>query len=93
MDKEEKLNRVLTRIKNFSVKDFYKTDIYNRRGTEIQRYMFGDLSVDAYNGLLRVKFKDEIIDHYYDAKDGKDRLWKAIKAKKDSKQQSILSEL
>jgi hypothetical protein len=92
------LEKILKRIE--ASNNIVKTKKYSY-GKPYTSYLFDDdLNIDSYNGILRVQFKGETLDHFHGKKgyndnkdDGKDALWKAIEIKKKQKKSFILSQL
>lgn len=101
MTKAEKLKKIIARAKKVNPQDFQKTRFYSDSGRAITTFEFGkDLNFDVYNGLIRVRFKGEIVDHYHGetgyvnpSDDGRDQLWALIKEYKKAKENLLLSEL
>ena len=86
------LKKVIKRIENSDY--FNKGGFYANTGKFIRQYNFDDdLNIDAYNGLLRVMFKGQLVGHYHNDDDGKNLLYKAIKQKQDEQKQDILNQL
>ena len=94
MTKQEKLNKILTRINNIPSNQFEDTFFITNRGRRITSYKFGEeLGIDAYNGILRVRFRGEVVDYFHDNNDGKDKLYQLIRKTKEDKRQAVLMEL
>ena len=92
------LDKIIKRMEQS--KQFKKVKKCSDYGKYYSSYIFDDgLEIDSYNGLLRVVFKGETVDHYHGKKynngidDGKDKLWDIIYKKRDSKKNDILSQL
>ena len=87
------LNKILKRIEESNY--FNPTYFYSDTCRKIRRYEFDDkLNIDFYNGLYRVMFKGQILNHYHsDKKDGFHSIYKAIKSKKDKIKNKVLAEL
>jgi hypothetical protein len=94
----DKLDRVIKRMEQS--KTFYKSKQYNKYGKVYSSYVFDDnLVIDAYNGILRVTFQDEVVDHYHgnrygnDTDDGLDALYVVIHKKQKAKTDKVMARL
>ena len=86
------IDKILKRIKESNY--FNPTYFYSDNGRKLRRYEFDDsLYIDSYNGLYRVVFKGQILNHYHSNDSEKDMIYYAIDSKKKDLKNKVLAQL
>lgn len=92
MDKncEKVLNKIINRMEQ---SEWFEPSWSFSGVRQIRTYLFDDgLHIDSYNGIYRVRFKGETIEHYHD-NDQRSRITNVIRKREDEAREKAISQL